>query len=147
MQCLAVSIRVFRRQAWAFRGATWHASFNNASSRKTRTAVQMHFMPTRCKFRSAASRCSSDTAERQPRDSRETAERQPRDSRDHDCRSDTGLENAPELPTSERQRPPGIGAVLPPVIPLQGKAPPTPREAVRFVNQESEGVQRSRSPR
>ncbi|EOD40552.1 hypothetical protein EMIHUDRAFT_454228 [Emiliania huxleyi CCMP1516] len=79
-------------QAWAFRGATWHASFNNASSRKTRTAVQMHFMPTRCKFR-----------------------------------SDTGLENAPELPTSERQRPPGIGAVLPPVIPLQGKASATLR--------------------
>ena len=35
--------------AWIFRGATWHASINYANA--TRTALQMHFMPSRCAFR------------------------------------------------------------------------------------------------
>jgi hypothetical protein len=84
-------------EAWAFRGATWHASLNAAP--RARVAVQFHFMPTRCKFRTHLG-------------------------------SGWKLQNnAPPLPTAARPRPHGIGAVLPPVIPLEGSRSATLRSA------------------
>jgi len=45
-----VRLRARDGEAWAFSGRTWHAAANPTNV--TRTAIQLHFMPAACRFRS-----------------------------------------------------------------------------------------------